>query len=301
MSTRGFGMDHGHYAYAPMPERKPLTWPGGARLALWITVYLEYWEPYPSKDSVRPLDVQGPWPVIPPDHRTGAHREYGSRVGIFRVMEVLHRHGLRATLAANASACERYPFVIQECLKRHWEIAAHGTHASRIISSRMSEAEERAHIRESLDAIRSATGRAPKGWVGQDFSESPRTPKLVADAGVQYIADWPNDDQPYIMTGGRRLVSMPQHAEWDDVLLMWVRQVSPHRYPDIVDDACERLLKDSERSGRLLGLGVHPWMLGQASRIRYLDEALQRICRRDGIWNATAAEVADAFLANSDG
>ena len=95
------------------------------------------------------------------------------------------------------------------------------------------------------------------------------------------------------ITLGRPLVSIPQHAEWDDVLLMWVRQVSPHRYPGIVDDACERLLKDSERSGRLLGLGVHPWMLGQASRIRYLDEALQRILRRDGIWNATATEVAE--------
>lgn len=297
MSTRRRGMDHGHYPYSPIPKRKRLQWPGGAKLAFWAVVYLEYWEPYPLVDSIRPPDVQGPWPVIPPDHRTGSHREYGSRVGIFRVMDTLDRNDIRATLAVNAAACERYPFVIEEALKRKWEIAAHGTDSSRIISSRMTEEAERAHIRESLEAVRRVTKSAVNGWFGQDFSESARTPKLVAEAGFQYMADWPNDDQPYAMTVGRPLVSMPQHAEWDDVLLMWVRQVPPHRYPGIIDDACACLLQDSGESGRLLGIGVHPWMLGQASRIRYLDEALQRVARRGSTWNATAGEIVDSFLA----
>lgn len=291
------GMDHPHYPFAPIPTRPPLRWPGGAPLALWVVLYLEYWELDPPAAAYRAPGVQGQWGSHFPDYRTYSYREYGNRVGIFRVLEVLDRHGVRATVAANAAACERYPFLVEQCLRRDWEIAAHGSHATRMLTSRMTEAEEREAIRAAVDTVGQATGRAPRGWVGQDFGESPRTPRLLAEAGLGWVADWPNDEQPYLMTAGRPLVSIPYQAEWDDVQLLWLRQVPTPRYPAIVREAFDALHRDGAASGRLLGLGIHPWLFGQAHRIRYLDEALGAVAGRPGVWQATGSEIADAFLA----
>lgn len=290
------GMDHTLYPFSPIPDRPVLRWPGGASLALSIVLYLEYWELDPPRDAHRAPGVHGMWGHYFPDFRTYSYREYGNRVGIFRVLEVLDRHGIRATVAANASACERYPNLVRECLQRNYEIAAHGTHATRMITSRMSDAEERAVIAEAVAAVERATGRRPAGWFGQDFGESQRTPGLVAEAGLRYLADWPNDDQPYMMTVGRPLVSIPYHAELDDVQLLWLRQVPTWRYPGMVRDAAERLRHDGAHGGRLLLLGVHPWLFGRPHRIRYLDEILGHLRAQDGVWQATVAEVADAFL-----
>jgi len=293
------GMDHALYDWSPIVRRPALTWPGGARLALWIVVYLEYWELDPPPDAHRPPGIHGTWPAHFPDYRTYSHRDYGNRVGIFRVMEVLDRCGLRATVAANAAACERYPFLVEECLRRGWELIGHGTHASRMITSRMTETEERQVIAHSLAALKAATGREPKGWLGQDFGESERTPRLLAEAGLTYLADWPNDDQPYLFGEDRSLVSIPYHLEWDDVQLLWLRNVAAPRYPTIVADAFDCLWRESQSGGRLFGIGVHPWLFGQAHRVRYLDEALRRICERDRIWKATGSEIAERFLSQS--
>ncbi len=290
------GMDHTLYPFSPIPGRPPLRWPGAAPVALWVVLYLEYWELDPPKDAHRAPGVQGMWGHFFPDFRTYSYRDYGNRIGIFRVMEVLDRHGIRATVAANASACERYPNLVRECLQRNYEIAAHGTHATRMITSRMSEAEERAVIAESVAAVERATGRRPTGWFGQDFGESERTPAVVAEAGLRYIADWPNDDQPYLMTVGRPLVAIPYHAELDDVQLLWMRQIATWRYPGMVRDALERLCNDGANGGRLLGLGIHPWLFGRPHRIRYLDEALGQLRAKDGVWQATAGEIASAFV-----
>lgn len=293
------GMDHTLYGYVPIVDRPALRWPGGAHVALWVVVHLEYWELDPPSGAHRPPGIHGHWGTYFPDYRTHSHREYGNRIGIFRLMEVLDRYGIRATVAANAAVCDRYPFLVQECVRRGWEVMAHGTHATRMLTSRTTEAEERAVIRASVEAVERAAGRRPRGWLGQDFGESDRTPRLVAEAGLEYLSDWANDEQPYPMTVGKPLVSIPYQAEWDDVQLLWLRQLATPRYATIVQEAFERLHADGARSGRVLGLGVHAWLLGQAHRIRYLDEALARISRRDGVWKATGAEIARSFLARA--
>ncbi len=298
---RGPGMDHGHYVYSALPERPPLRWPEGARVAFWVALYLEYWELDPPADALSDPRFVGEFGSFAPDYRSYSQREYGNRVGIFRVLEVLDRHGLRATVAANASVCARYPYLVEACLSRGWEFAAHGSHATRMISSAMDEAEERAHIAETLAAVERASGRRPKGWIGQDFGESAATPRLLAEAGLDYVADWPNDDQPYLMSGARPLVSIPNQAEWDDVQLLWLRRVAMPRYPDLVAEAFDTLHDEGAHSGRIFGLGIHPWVLGQGHRIRYLDEALERIGGRDGVWQASAGEIADWVLEQAGG
>ena len=212
-------------------------------------------------------------------------------------MDVLDRHGVKVTVAANSEAVRRHPTLVAEFKKRGYEFAAHGSHATRMITSRMSADEERHFIHESRDIVAAATGHLPRGWIGQDFGETPRTPELVAEAGFDYIGDWPNDDQPYRMTTPTPLLSLPVHCDLDDAQLLWLRQVDTHRYPGYVRDAADRLCAEGRETGRMLTLGIHPWLFGMAHRIRYLDEALGALARRDDVWSATGAEIADAYAA----
>jgi allantoinase len=296
VTDRRAGMDHDLYEYSALPSRRPYSWPNGARIALRVVVYLDYWELASPAESVQAPDVQGPWPVIPPDYRTHSYREYGSRVGIFRLLDLLEELNIRATLAVGAAACERYAFVVKLCQSRGWELAAHGTHATRMVTSMMSEDDEKLVIQEAITAIEAVSGVSPRGWIAQDYGESVRTPHLVAEAGLEYIGDWPNDEQPYFMTaGGGRLVSLPAQPEWDDVELLWIRQLPTTKYPTVVNDAFRRLYADAEHGARMLTLALHPWLIAQPHRFPYLKEAIARIACEPGVWAATSTEVAQAF------
>ena len=291
------GMDHDLYRYEPISERPRLVWPNDAAMALCVVLHFEYWEYDPPKDAYRDPRYRNVIADLFPDDQTYSIREYGNRIGAFRLMDALDRHGVKVTVAANSEACRRYPYLVEQFRKRGWEFAAHGSHATRMITSKMSEAEERAFIEESRDTVAAAAGQAPRGWIGQDFGETPRTPELVAQAGFDYIADWPNDDQPYRLTTPTPLLSLPYHCDLDDAQLLWLRQLGTPRYPGLVADAAERLCAEGRESGRMLTLGIRPWLFGMASRIRYLDEALAAAMKMDGVWSATAGEIADAFAA----
>jgi len=294
-------MDHELYAYSALPKRSPLRWPGGARLALRVVVYLDYWELAPPDGSIHAPDTQGPWPVIYPDYRTHSYREYGARVGIFRIIDLLRRRGIRATLAVGAEACERYSQVVRLCHSLGWELAAHGTHATRLVTSLLSEDEERQLIQDAIDAIESVIGVRPIGWIAQDFGESTHTPRLIAEAGLNYVGDWPNDEQPYLMeAGGRKLVSVPAQPEWDDLELLWIRQLPTPQYPRIVNDAFQRLYADGETQGRILTLGLHPWLIGRPHRFPHLSSAIAAIASEPGVWAATSSEIVTAFCSVSE-
>lgn len=286
---RAPGMDHDLYPYSAMPDRAPLAWPGGARLAFAPVVYLEHWELDPPAGALRDPRFIDPFGDFRPDYRSYTWREYGARVGIFRVFEVLDRHGLTATVAANARALERYPALVAECRRRGWEFAAHGTHATRMVSSTMGEDEQRALIADSVAAVERATGQRPEGWISQDFGQSPQTPQLLAEAGLRYLADWPNDDQPYRMTTTPPILVIPCQSELDDVQLLWHRRVLTPRYPTLVEEAASVLCGEG---GRSLQLGIHPWLIGMPHRIRYLDEALGRLGRLGAVWTTTLGGIA---------
>jgi peptidoglycan/xylan/chitin deacetylase (PgdA/CDA1 family) len=254
---------------------------------------LEYYELQPPENAVKDSRFVGEFGNYSPDYRTWTQREYGNRTGIFRVLDVLDRYQIRAGVAVSAMAAERYPFLIEQFKKRRYEFIGHGTSGSRMISSKMSEAEEKAEIADSIAAIEKAAGVTPKGWLGQEYGESQRTPQLLADAGFDYVLDWPNDDQPYPMKVGRKFVSMPNQPEWDDVQQLWLRRISTTRYPDMVGDAFELL---HHEGGQVFNLSIHPWLMGMAHRIKYLDEALRRIERFGNIWQATPGEIAQHYM-----
>lgn len=290
MTTPKEGMDHSLYAFSPLPGRAPFEWPGGARLAVIVLLHLEFWELVPPEGSRHDLRFTGEYGSYAPEYRAFTQREYGNRIGIFRVLDALDPAGLRLTVPVNAEALTRYPELVDRLRQRGAEFVAHGETQTQMITSAMGEDEERAVIARTTEAFERVLGTRPSGWLGPDSGESTRTPQLLADAGYHYCLDWPNDDQPYLMTTNPPLVAIPNQMEWADVDALWLRQIPNERYPALVGEAAETLAAEA---GRSFVLSVHPWVMGQAHRIKYLRAALDRLTAIDGIWPATAGQVAE--------
>ncbi len=291
--ARAPGMDHPHHGWSPIVTRRPLRWPEGARVALSVIVNLEQLEWDPPEGSYQP---PGLYDRPLPEYRAITHREYGHRVGVFRVLDALERHRLRPTVAMDALTAANYPYLVKHCQARGAEIIAHGEAPSRMITSAMSEAEERRYIRDSIEAVAAATGTEPRGWLGPNYGESTRTPRLLAEAGVRYVCDWVNDEQPYPMTvPGGALYALPILLEIDDHFALRERRFPVDGYGQLIARAFDRMYRDATRSGRLLVLNLHPWLIGQPFRIGYLEAALAHIMRRKRVWAASGAEVVDWY------
>ncbi len=297
-ANRKPGMDHGHYAWSPLPSRPRLRWPEGASVALCIVVNLEHYDLHPVAGAVTAPSVPGGRGRGPaPDVATYSLRDYGNRVGVFRVMKLMEKYNLPVTAAIDAATARNMPFIVKECQARGWEFAGHGHSVTQMITSRMSEDEEREHIRSALETVAAATGTAVKGWFGPEYGESTRTPALLAELGVKYVLDWPNDEQPYRMTvPNGELVALPTLLELDDVYAHWHRRVPIWRWERMVTDAFDTLHADGATNGRLLTLSLHPWLIGQPHRIKSLDNVLAYICARTQVWRATGNEIAEWYL-----
>lgn len=284
-------LDPNLFPFTPLPSRSALVWPGGKAVAVWIGILLDDWEIEPPADMPRVPGAHGPWDNFPPDYRTWSYRAYGPRRAMGRLTDILGRHGLRATLAVDAETCRRYPRIVADCHAQGFEIAAHGLRATRVISDKMTETEEVETIAQSADAIKDVVGHAPKGWIGPEFGESARTPYLLAKAGFAWLADWPNDEQPYQMATTPPIMVIPYSHALDDQELMWIRHVAPWRYPRLVADALDRLAVDGASGGRVLGLGIRPWLFGRPHRVGYFAEAVELIARHPAVWCATASDI----------
>ena len=298
--VRGPGMDHAHYKFRHLSDAQHFAWPNGARIAFTVTLVLDYWEVDPPPGSSRDPRIISPLGNFFPDWLTWSQRQYGARVGIFRVLDALDRFAVVPSVALGTAAARRYPELVDALLRRRACFMAHGTFATRRITSQMAEAEERALIAEAREGIAAATGETPIGWCGQDFGESSRTPMLLAEAGFTYTTDWANDDRPYLLGpyDGRDLLALPPQPEWSDLDCMWLRQVSAPVWADGIAEAFAFL---HDEGGGVFNLTLHPWIAGQAHRIRYLRDALARVLGYGATWRATTDEVAGvarAQLAN---
>jgi len=283
--TREPGMDHAHYPFRTLPDAPCFVWPESARIAFTVTVTLDYWElDAPQSGSPDPRIVS-PLGKFFPDWLTWSHRQYGARVGIFRVLDVLDRFGVRPSVAMGTEAAKRYPELVDALLRRNACFMAHGDYATRRITSRMQD--EQGAIIAARDGVAAAIGRAPKGWCGQDFNESADTPARLIEAGFQYTTDWANDDRPYLLDGS--LVALPPQPEWNDLECMWLRRVTPPVWQANIVEAFEVLHTEG---GNVFNLTLHPWIAGQAHRIRYLRDALHHILGKPQVWRATTDELA---------
>jgi peptidoglycan/xylan/chitin deacetylase (PgdA/CDA1 family) len=295
------GMDHEHYDWSPLNAgRAVLRWPENARVALCVIVTLEHmeWSRPPNSYQIPNLaGGYGPGPF--PDVTAWSHREYGHRVGIFRVLKVLDKYGIKPTIAMDALTAEHYPFLVRHCLGRGDEIIGHGISVNRMITSRMSEQEERDYIQTSVQALSRATGKAPVGWLGPELGESIRTPRVLAACDIRYVCDWVNDEQPYTFKVPQgELYALPIMLPLDDVNALWDRRIDIDRYREMIKETFDTLYDEGATNGRLLVLHLHPWLIGQPFRIGYLDAALSHISHRQGVWAATGAEIIDWYRRN---
>jgi len=273
--------------YLPLVERPFLRWPGEARVALWVQMNLEHWETTGPGTM-----LQARYGNLVPDALNAGWRDYGGRVGIWRLMDVLDRHGVRASAPLNAEVCTYYPEIVRAAQERGWELMGHGINNSHTLNG-LDEAAERAAIRQALDAIGSATGKVPKGWLGPGLAETFSTFDLLAEAGVEWVSDWCNDDQPYpIEVRSGRLIGVPYSMEVNDIPSFVTHGLAAERFYQVMCDQFDVLYEEGARTGRILGLCLHPFIAGQAFRAKWVDKGLEYILGHDGVWAATTEEIA---------
>ena len=292
-AQRRLGMDHEHHEWSPLNARGRLRWPDDARIAICVIINLEHMEWQAPEGTFQSSGLAGGSAARPfPDYARLSHREYGHRVGIFRVMDVLEKHGIPATVAMDGLTAENYPYLVRHLSGRGCEFIGHGMSVSRMITSRMTSEEEQGYIQESLSTLNANTGAEAKGWLGPEYGESSRTPQLLAQAGIQYVCDWVNDEQPYpVTTSEGELYALPIMWELDDVSALADRKVAIDRYQSMLTEAFDALYDDGAVNGRVLTLHLHPWLIGQPFRIGYLDAALEHMVRRQGVWAANGSDI----------
>jgi allantoinase len=272
-------------------ERRPFKWPGNKTLAVWIAPNVEVWH----------YDLPGGQAVSPnvanrvPDVVNYAWREYGIRVGLWRLADVLDAAGVKATVALNSQFCETFPKAMDEMKKRGWEFMGHGTTNSESLQGLPIE-KEREVIAHVLKTIEQSTGRRPRGWLGTGLTETYNTLDILAEQGVTYCGDWNADDQPFAMkvkTG--KMFAIPYCMEINDIPLFIRKGYTGEQYYRSVIDQFETLYAESEKQPRVMGIPLHPMITGQPLRIRYLERALAEIKRHERVWFATGSEIIDAY------
>lgn len=289
--ARRHGMDHDRYEWSDLSTRTPVTWPGGARVALWINVAVQW---FPLDMPAKPFRAPGGLTMPYPDTRHYTSRDYGNRVGIYRILRVLERLGLPASFAVNAAVADRYPALVRMLAAGH-EVVAHGFDAGRVHHSGMPLAEETELVRRTLDTLRQISGQRVTGWLSPGRAQSFATPDILAAHGVEYGCDWANDDMPYPMrTKSGPLWAMPLSHETDDrTVLLDFR----HTEDSWLEQTLDRFRVLHREGGRIMSIPVHAWLMGTPSRIGILREALERILAEDGVWTATGADILAAFRA----
>lgn len=276
--------------YSAINTRKPLKLPDGARLALWVVVNVEEWD-INDKMARQVLPTPQGASVVP-DIPNYSWHEYGMRVGFWRVKALLDRLGIRATVSLNASVIHSYPEIFKAMVDADWEIMGHGF----LQKALPLEDDEEAVIRKTVDAIKDATGTAPRGWMGPGLAETWDTPDLLAAAGIEYICDWVMDDLPVPMkvkTG--RMVSIPYTVETSDITMYVVQN---HKSPEIFDrgkDQFDRLYSEGQESARIMCIALHPYVIGVPHRIGYLEKLLDYITSHDDVALMTGGEILDWY------
>lgn len=288
------GMDHDYYAYSSLFDRPRIAWPSGKGVAVAIVVNLEW---FPITPNDKPFRAPGHMVTPYPDYRHYTSREYGTRVGFYRMLDAFAKVGARVSVAANAAIAERYPAIIADILAAGHEVVAHSTDMNGTIASGLDEAEERALIAQSLATLEQACGTRPTGWMSIARSQSFNTARLLAEAGVSYMCDWVNDELAYrFTTPAGDLVNVPINHELSDRQIITVQQNSADSYVEQMQDA-HRLLAAEAASfgGRMLPLNVTPYVLGLPYRIDAFERLLAWLAAQPDTAFHTTGEIAAAL------
>jgi allantoinase len=220
---------------------------------------------------------------------------------VFRLMDVLDRHGIRGTVALNSEVCAHHPQIIEHGRKLCWEWMGHCESNTR----RLNEAppgEEKGIIQRTLATIEKACGTRPVGWLGSGLQETWDTLDILASEGCEYVCDWTNDDQPYVMSlnGGGRIISVPYSYEINDKPAFEHARRTAGEFRDMICRQFDVLYREGAQSGRVMAIALHPYLTGVPHRIDAFDAALDYICRHPRVWKATGCEIARHYRAQTN-
>lgn len=281
--------------FVPITERPKLRWPNGSRLAVWVVPNIEFW----YEDSMVGGSLVAP-PKALPDIANYSWRDYGMRVGIWRQMDILKRLEIPATVALNSLVCEYYPQVVAAGVKLGWEFMGHGRTNSERLSG-ISEESERTQIKEVVDTISKATGSPVRGWLGPGLTETNITLDVLAEHGVDYVADWVNDEQPQpLKAASRELIAMPYSSEINDIPHFLGHGGSAPEFEQIIKTQFDVLYRESAATGKVMCVALHPYLTGVPFRAHHLENALAYMRQKSDVWFATGSQIHDAYRAATE-
>lgn len=286
-------MERPPYDHWPISRRPRLELPGGARVAFWLGVNVEHHVYDKPSTNISPVTA-----ALVPDPLNAGWRDYGPRVGIWRMLDLLDERSMRASVPLSSDVCEHYPEIVEEGVKRDWVWLAHGKNHS-TLQTHMAPGEERRYLREVVETIASSTGKRPQGWLGPSLSETHQTPEILAELGLTYLCDWCNDDQPYPLRVARgRMISVPYSVEVNDISLFLGMHFTAEEYYQVVVDQFDQLYAEGARTARVMALSLHPFIINQPFRHRYLAKALDHVLAHDDVWVTTSDDIAAWYYAH---
>ena len=289
------GMDHDLYGWSNIFDRKPVNWSNGKRVAIWPVISLEW---FPMVPSDKPFRAPGHMQTTYPDYRHYTARDYGTRIGLYRLLDAFAHIGAPVSVAMNAAIADRYPALVDHVLEGGHEIIAHSTDMNGAVDSSLDVDSERALIDQTLTKIHSVSGIRPRGWLSIARSQSFATPGLLAEAGVQYMCDWANDELPYqFKTPAGYLANLPLNHELSDRQILNVQQQSIDSYVEQMTDAFDWLDAEAKTcGGRMLPMHLTPYIMGLPYRIDGFETLLERLALKQGAWFARGDHLLDQWL-----
>lgn len=288
---RRHGYDHVVYDWSAIRDRRPVQWPNGKSVAVWVCVSLEW---FPMTPSDTPFRAPGHMQTAYPDYRHYTARDYGNRVGVYRLLDAFTKADVKASFATNSAIAERYPELVRDIVDAGHEIIAHSTDMNGTIASGLALEEERNLIAHSLSSLEAATAKRPTGWLSIARSQSWNTPDLLKEAGVTYCCDWVNDELPYRFRSG--LINLPLNHELSDRQIITVQQQSVDSYAQSMLDAFDWLVAEAKSfGGRLLPLHVTPYIIGLPYRIDAFERLLMELAARPEAWVATGEDIVSVW------
>ncbi|WP_210495531.1 polysaccharide deacetylase family protein [Microvirga antarctica] len=297
--ARRHGMDHDRYSWSHLFDRKPIVWPNGARIALWVMPAVQW---FPLDMTGKPFRAPGSLTMPFPDFRHYTNRDYGNRVGIYRILEVLQERNIPASVAVNGILAERYPLMLADLVSAGMEIVGHGLDMEHVHHSGLSREEESHLVGHTLRLLREASGQPVTGWLSPGRAQSYATPDILAEHGIAYACDWANDDMPYAMkTESGPIFAMPNAYETDDRTVLMDFHHPEDSWVQQLKDRFDVLYREAEQyGGRVMSIPLHAWVSGVPYRVSYVREALDYILGHDAVWPATGAQILAAFREQSD-
>ena len=293
-----------HYDFVPIAHRNPLKWPNGKRLAVILTINMEYWDPV--RDTTEPYYPGGPSIVGGNlagnvyDNANYTWREYGQRVGVWRLFDIFDAEGVPASCTMNGKmALERRP-VVDAALERGWEIVPHNFVQTELLTDHMfDEGTEREVIRTTLDIYEQVCGKKAKGWLSSSLRSTLNTIDILAEEDLFFITDLLNDDQPYMVQtrSGKPMVSVSYTSEVND--FSFLRQgLGAESGLEMFKEQFDWLYEESATTGRFMNIGLHPHVIGQPYRVRAIRDFIRYAKTFDDVWFATREEIAEWYLGN---